>query len=400
VRNGIGGRARARAPRGSVTRARARLPRLRPRGWSALVLAFAALVGLTFALRPATPVYGAPPAPDFTLPLASGGHGTLALRSLRGHPILLNFFQSDCGPCLDEMPVLKRTAHTYHRNGVVVLGISTLGDTADAARRLALADRLPFPTVADASQGVAWQYGVGYTPSTVFIDAHGRVQGQYIGQLSDALVRDGLAQAGAITCDTCASVERPTLGGGTIAATDSHTFSADLLFPQPYPAKPFALRDQRGAVVTPAGLKGKAVALVFLSALCHEQCPLVGKALSDVHRRLGRDAARFAIVAISVDPEDDTPYATYKFAIESGWQGTEWHYLTAPRSVLSRIWRDYFVTAEAPPPIFKSTGQGIVHDASLYLIDPRGNLRGYDNTPFLASRVTASVRALLNSAQS
>jgi hypothetical protein len=36
-----------------------------------------------------------------------------------------------------------------------------------------------------------------------------------------------------------------------------------------------------------------------------------------------------------------------------------------------------------------------VHQTGLYLIDPRGRLRAYDDVPFLAADVAASVRALL-----
>jgi protein SCO1/2 len=154
------------------------------------------------------------------------------------------------------------------------------------------------------------------------------------------------------------------------------------------------LRDQRGKVTTPGTLRGKVVALTFISAVCKEQCPMVGQTLSLVRRDLGRDAAHLAIVAISVDPEQDSPQATRAFAAASGWQGADWHYLSAPRAVLQRVWAAYYIDVPPPPPIFKP-GQTIVHLAELFLIDPRGRLRAYYHVPFLASRVAASVRALL-----
>jgi protein SCO1/2 len=136
------------------------------------------------------------------------------------------------------------------------------------------------------------------------------------------------------------------------------------------------------------------VALTFISALCKEQCPLVGKALTLVRKQLGRDAAKLSIVAISVDPELDTPQATRRFAADSGWPGADWHYLTAARATLAPVWRAYGVDVEAPPPIFKQ-GQSIVHQAQVFLIDPRGRLRAYYDVPFLPARLVTTIRALL-----
>ena len=358
-----------------------------------------AVIGVLL-LRPAGGVpqsaSAAPQAPSFTLPALSGQRGAISLRALRGHPVLLNFFQSNCGPCLDEMPVLAQTVRLYRRQGLVVVGIASLGDDPAAVQRLAHADRLPFPVAWDGHQAVAWQYEVAATPATMFIDAQGRWRGQYRGQLDAGVVRAGLAQAGVVACASCAPVEPP--GEGVLApnALPSPTLRVTHIFPAPLrAAAPFALRDQRGRLVTPASLRGEVVALTFLSAVCTEQCPLVGQTLGQARRLLGREADRLSIVAISVAPEQDSPRATQRFAREAGWIGADWHYLSAPRPVLQRVWSAYWVPVYAPPPIFKATGAGLIHQAGLYLIDPQGRLRAYDDVPFLPADIAGSVRALL-----
>src|SRR2546430_11490776 len=84
------------------------------RGWSALAVMLAAGLGLSLALRPASsPAQSTPAAPDFTLPMAAGGHGRMAPHSLRRHPVLLDFFHSPCPDCLDELPTPPHTAPTY-----------------------------------------------------------------------------------------------------------------------------------------------------------------------------------------------------------------------------------------------------------------------------------------------
>ncbi len=371
----------------------------RPRGrrWSALVLGLAAVVGIGFALRPA-PALSAPPAPTFTLPFASGGHGALSLRALRGRPVLLNFFNTQCDACLAELPTLRRAARTYGGHHVVVLGVATGGDTVDTARQFAADAHLSYPIVADTHQDVAWRYMVAGWPTTFFLDAQGRVRGQYTGAMDAAAVRNGLAQAGAISCKDCAAVESPSLAApaSNAAATSALTAqSADFVFSPPRQAPAFALPDQQGRVITPASLRGRVVALTFVSAICTGQCPLVGQTLSEVRRQLGRDAARLSIVAVSVDPEQDTPAGIHAFAKESGWLGTDWHYLTAPRLVLKRVWASYYVDVPPPPPIIKA-GQDPVHQAIVFLIDPRGRERAFFDVPFLAPRVAASMRVLLD----
>ena len=79
------------------------------------------------------------------------------------------------------------------------------------------------------------------------------------------------------------------------------------------------------------------------------------------------------------------------FAALSGWQGADWHYLSAPRAVLARIWKAYGVYVGPPT----KAAQDPEHYAGLYLIDPRGRLRAYYHVPFLAPRVAAAIRALL-----
>jgi cytochrome oxidase Cu insertion factor (SCO1/SenC/PrrC family) len=317
----------------------------------------------------------------------------MALHSLRGHPVLLNFFNSQCPDCLDELPTLRQTAGAYRAQGMIVLGVATGGDTLASARGLAVAAHLPYPVVVDEHQDVAWRYNVGGWPISFFLDAQGRVRGQYAGPLDAQAVRNGLAQAGAIHCTQCSALDQPTLGESGASGSGT-TLSADTLFSPPRPAAFFALRDQQGRMITPATLRGKVVALTFISAVCKEQCPMVGQTLSLARRDLGRDAAHLAIVAISVDPEQDSPQATRAFAAASGWHGAEWHYLSAPRAVLQRVWATYYVDVPPPPPIYKP-GQSIVHQAELFLIDPRGRLRAYYHVPFLASRVASSIRALL-----
>lgn len=356
--------------------------------WIKIAAPVAAIVILLAVIsfpRSVPATQGSTPAPNFTLPAVTGTSGTLALDSLHGHPVLLNFFNSDCIPCIQEMPLLRRTAARYKKQGLVIVGVATGGDSRASALRFAKHQQLDFPVVVDEHQAVAWRYQVVGWPTSFFLDAAGHLRGQLAGPLDTTSLRDGLAAAGALTCSTCqplapTPVPTPSAGG----------LSADSVFTADTPAKPFSLRDQQGQIVSLQSLRGKVVALTFVSAICTAECPLIGRALGQVAQDLGKDAKHLAIVAISVAPEADSAAAIRHFAKLSGWKSGEYYYLSAPHKVLAAVWAAYGIWVG---PYVK--GQDPEHTPAVYLIDPQGRMRAYYDVPFLAPRVASSVRALL-----
>src|SRR6516162_10381552 len=62
------------------------------------------------------------PAPAFTLPRLDGP-GSVSLASLRGHPVVLNFWASWCTPCKAEARVLERNWKRYRSRGIVFVGV-------------------------------------------------------------------------------------------------------------------------------------------------------------------------------------------------------------------------------------------------------------------------------------
>jgi cytochrome oxidase Cu insertion factor (SCO1/SenC/PrrC family) len=188
------------------------------------------------------------------------------------------------------------------------------------------------------------------------------------------------------------------IGAGAIAHTVARgTTDAALALPSLHgqaswtagerPAPPFALRDQTGAFVSLRGLRSRAVLLTFFDSQCEEQCPIMGRQLAVMLRRMPA-ADRPTLVLVSVNPAGDTPAsirrAMREWRLAGPWR---WHWLRGTKKELASVWRDYGITVEP-------TTNDITHGLALYLIDRKGFERTGYLFPFLPNFVTLDLQTL------
>jgi cytochrome c biogenesis protein CcmG, thiol:disulfide interchange protein DsbE len=151
-----------------------------------------ALLAYGFVLDPRnipSPLVGRPAA-AFTL-TAFDGH-SVALESLRGKVVVVNFWASWCNPaCYDEAPVLERAWRTYRDRGVVVLGVD-MQDTPEAAQEFIRRFGLTFPNAPDHGGKLAVEYGVYGVPETFFVDRAGTIRSKHVGAVTDEVMRGAL----------------------------------------------------------------------------------------------------------------------------------------------------------------------------------------------------------------
>jgi len=119
-----------------------------------------------------------PPAPAFSLPRFDGG--TLALASLRGQYVLVNFWASWCIPCRDEAPLLERASREYRDRGLLVVGVN-IQDLEPEARKFIAEFKISYPNVRDRDGRVSRAYGTTGIPESFFIDREGRVARKFPG---------------------------------------------------------------------------------------------------------------------------------------------------------------------------------------------------------------------------
>ncbi|MEA2398145.1 MAG: cytochrome c biosis protein CcmG, thiol:disulfide interchange protein DsbE [Thermoleophilaceae bacterium] len=111
--------------------------------------------------------------PALTLPRLDGG-GSLALASLRGQVVVLNFWASWCQPCRDESPLLERWQRRIKPQNATVLGVDLLDLTSDA-RAFVRQYKLSYPIVRDGPGAHRRDFGVIGYPETLVIDRRGRI---------------------------------------------------------------------------------------------------------------------------------------------------------------------------------------------------------------------------------
>ncbi len=137
-------------------------------------------------------------APTTVLPrLDTDGLGEeFSLADYRGQVVVLNFWASWCGPCRAEQPDLNEAVELLPASEVALLGVNIEDSEANAVAHLREFD-VAYPSFFDPANDYAAEFGgIGprTIPSTVFVDADGRVAARIFG-LVDTGEIIGLADA-------------------------------------------------------------------------------------------------------------------------------------------------------------------------------------------------------------
>jgi thiol-disulfide isomerase/thioredoxin len=125
------------------------------------------------------------PAPGLVLPAAAGGE--INLQSLRGKTVLVNFWATWCGPCIEEMPLLDRFAESRKDSGLVVLGIAV--DDREAVQEFLMEHPVAYPiglgTAGSPDESTTFGNRRGVLPYSVLIDASGVIRRTEVGSFDE-----------------------------------------------------------------------------------------------------------------------------------------------------------------------------------------------------------------------
>lgn len=127
-------------------------------------------------------------APDITVSTIRGEK--IPLSTLRGRPVLVNFWATTCPGCIKEMPHLVELYKELSPKGFEIIGIAMSYDPPNQVIALTDARKLPYPIALDIKGDAARAFGdVRLTPSSFLIAPDGRIVHQKIGEMNMPKVR-------------------------------------------------------------------------------------------------------------------------------------------------------------------------------------------------------------------
>lgn len=117
----------------------------------------------------------------------------LSLGSMRGDVVVINVWASWCAPCRAEAPDLQEVYEQYDDRGLRMVGLVTRDQQA-AAEAFVRTFGLTYPSIIDTDAALQMQFGYDTLPpqaipTTLVLDAQGRVAGRVLGPVSAATLR-------------------------------------------------------------------------------------------------------------------------------------------------------------------------------------------------------------------
>jgi peroxiredoxin len=139
-----------------------------------IIFSLLALLGWQLSNKPA--------APEATFVTLDGK--PIAMASLKGKVVIVNFWATDCPGCIKEMPELIRIYNQYHKKGLEIIAVAMHYDQATQVSNYSNAQSLPFPVMHDSTAEVSDKFGsVNLTPTAFIYNKQGHLLQRTMGEL-------------------------------------------------------------------------------------------------------------------------------------------------------------------------------------------------------------------------
>lgn len=130
-------------------------------------------------------------APEVTFTTITGEK--IVLNGLRGRPVIVTFWATDCPSCIEEIPDLIGLYGQYHDAGLELIAVAMYYDPPSHVVDMTKAKQLPYKVALDLDSAHAQAFGgIMFTPSTFLIAPDGSVVSQDIGLFSVAKMKTNI----------------------------------------------------------------------------------------------------------------------------------------------------------------------------------------------------------------
>ena len=110
-----------------------------------------------------------------------------SLHADRGNVVVLNFWATWCQPCRTEMPLLVKIADEYADRGVKVVGVALDEGGVDLIKKFVAEYKIDYPILIPPPDSPL--FGMSSLPTTLLIDAEGRLEEKYVGAVPEDILR-------------------------------------------------------------------------------------------------------------------------------------------------------------------------------------------------------------------
>ncbi len=152
----------------------------------------------------------------------------------------------------------------------------------------------------------------------------------------------------------------------------------------------FELIERNGELVKSEQLLGQPYVVSFFFSTCPSICVQQNQKLKELQEAFKGEGVRF--VAISVDPETDTPEVLTEYAARFGADAEQWLFMTGDLTYIRRIGGE----------IFRQPVNKQFHTERFVLVDPEGKIEGFYNWPDKPQfkKLQGKIREMINGEKS
>lgn len=107
----------------------------------------------------------------------------ISLNDFKGKNVLLNFWNSSCPPCIEEMEEFQKIHDEFKDENLEIVTIN-VGEDEEVVRKIFEENKYAFECLLDKENKVTYEYNITSVPTTYTINKNGEIEGIFNGYIN------------------------------------------------------------------------------------------------------------------------------------------------------------------------------------------------------------------------